>query len=468
MRIPILNGIYSTNEGDLAASYPVNYVPVPKSSGVSPGYLKPADGIAQFATGPGVDRGGINWNGICYRVMGSKLVTVSDAGSVATIGDVGNYNGSKVRFDYSFDRLAIASDGNLFYWDGVSLLQVTDADLGYVVDFVWVDGYFMTTDGQYLIVTELNDPFSVNPLKYGSSEADPDPIKSVRKLRNEIYALNRYTIEVFDNVGGELFPFSRIEGAQVMRGTVGTHACAVFMETIVFVGGGRNESVAVWIGANSTSTKISTRDIDKILNSYTEAQLSAISMDVRVDSGHQHLFIHLPDKTLVYDGSSSIVLGEPVWFIQTSSPSRTGVFRCRNIVYAYGKWLCGDTDSSNIGYLSDNVTTHWGNVYGWEFATQILYNDAMGAVFHKIELVCLSGRVEVGTNPIIETSYSIDGMEWSNPRELYAGKIGQRLKRLAWMKCGMMRRMRMQRFIGTSEANLTIVALDVVIEPLYA
>ena len=44
---------------------------------------------------------------------------------------------------------------------------MTDLDLGVVLDFCWVDGYFMTTDGESLIVTELTDPMAVNPLKYG-------------------------------------------------------------------------------------------------------------------------------------------------------------------------------------------------------------------------------------------------------------------------------------------------------------
>jgi hypothetical protein len=57
------------------------------------------------------------------------------------------------------------------------------------------------------VVTELSNPLAVNPLKYGSSEVDPDPVVALIKLRNEVYALNRNTIEVFDNVGGELFPF---------------------------------------------------------------------------------------------------------------------------------------------------------------------------------------------------------------------------------------------------------------------
>lgn len=109
-------------------------------------------------------------------------------------------------FDYSFDYLAINSSPYLYlYSPEKGLKQVTDGDLGKVKDVVWIDGYFMSTDGEFLVVTELTDPFAVNPLKYGSSEADPDPINALFKLRNEVYALNRYTIEVFDNVGVKTF-----------------------------------------------------------------------------------------------------------------------------------------------------------------------------------------------------------------------------------------------------------------------
>jgi hypothetical protein len=35
----------------------------------------------------------------------------------------------------------------------------------------------------------------VDSFKYGSSEVDPDPVKALLKVRNEVYALNRHTIE---------------------------------------------------------------------------------------------------------------------------------------------------------------------------------------------------------------------------------------------------------------------------------
>jgi len=463
-QIPILNGIYTDNGPDIRTSYPVNLIPVPTVSGISAGYLRPADGIVTFGSGPGIDRGGINWRGECYRVMGSKLVKIDAGGSVSTLGNVGG--SGLVTFDYSFDRLAIASSGSLFYWNGTTLTQVTDPDLGTVIDFVWVDGYFMTTDGEFLIVTELNDPTQVNPLKYGSSEADPDPVVALLKVRNEVYALNRNTIEVFDNVGGDFFPFQRIEGAQIMKGCVGTFACAVYLDAVAFLGSGRNETISVFLGANSGTVKIATREIEQLLKGYTEAELATVKMEAKADDGHQHLWIHLPDRTIVYDAAASSALGQPVWFTLTTGVDGFSEYRARNLVWCYDKWLVGDTASFNHGYLSDAISSQFGDIARWEFGTLILYNDGRGAIIYDLELVSLTGRVAFGLNPQIATSYSLDGQTYSQENYIGAGGQGDRAKRLRWFRQGAMRNWRIQRFKGDSQAHLSFLRLEAAIEPL--
>lgn len=465
MQIPILNGIYTDNGPDLRTSYPVNLMPVPKKSGISNGFLRPADGLVANGTGPGVDRGGINWNGVCYRVMGTKLVTVASNGAVTVLGDVGGPVNTLVTMDYSFDRLAIASGGRLYYWNG-ALTQVTDPDLGVVLDVVWVDGYFMTTDGEFLVVTELADPTQVNPLKYGSSEVDPDPVVALLKLRNEIYALNRNTIEVFDNVGGDFFPFQRIDGAQIQKGVIGTFACCVYLETVAFLGSGRNEEPGIYLGANATAQKISTQEIDQVLLQFTEAQLATVKMEARNDKNHQHLYVHLPDRTIVYDAAASEALGEQVWFTLTTSTVGFSQYRARNLVWAYDKWLVGDPQSSTIGYMVDTTGEHWGQIVRWEFGTIIAYNEGNGAIFHELELVALTGRVALGKDPIISTSYSVDGQSWSQDRPIRVGTTGNTRKRLAWFQQGHMRNWRIQRFRGDTQAHLSFARLEAQIEGL--
>jgi hypothetical protein len=465
MQVPILNGIYTDNGPDIRTSYPVNLVPVPKKSGISNGFLRPGDGLVANGTGPGIDRGGINWNGICYRVMGTKLVTVASNGAVTVLGDVGGPTNTLVSMDYSFDRLAIASGGRLYYWNG-ALTQVTDPDLGVVLDVVWVDGYFMTTDGTSLVVTELTDPTQVNPLKYGSSEVDPDPVVALLKLRNEVYALNRNTIEVFDNVGGDFFPFQRIDGAQIQKGVIGTQGCCVYLETVAFLGSGRNEQPGIYLGANAQAQKISTQEIDMLLLNYTEAQLAQVKLEARNDKNHQHLYVHLPDRTIVYDAAASEALGEQVWFTLTSSQVGFSQYRARNLVWAYDKWLVGDPQSSTIGYMVQDIGSHWGQIVRWEFGTLIVYNEGNGAIFNELELVALTGRVEFGVDPIISTSYSVDGMAWSQDRPIRVGTTGSTKKRLAWFQQGHMLNWRIQRFRGDTQAHLSFARLEAQIEAL--
>ena len=439
---------------------------MPKNSGISTGYLRPGDGLVANGSGPGIDRGGINWQGNLYRVMGTKLVEIDSAGTVTILGDVGGPTNQLVTFDYSFDELAIASGGRLYYWDGSTLTQVTDPDLGVVLDVVWVDGYFMTTDGEFLVVTELSDPTQVNPLKYGSSEVDPDPVVALLKLRNEVYALNRNTIEVFDNVGGELFPFARIDGAQIQKGVVGTFACCVYIERIAFLGSGRNESPGIYVGAAATTQKISTQEIDELLLTYTETQLSLVKLEARNDKSHQHLYVHLPDRTIVYDAAASEALGDQVWFTLTTTVVGFAQYRARNLVWAYDKWLVGDPQSSTIGYLVDDIGSHWGQQVRWEFGTIIAYNEGKGALFQKMELVSLTGRVALGTNPQISTSYSLDGLSYSQDRYIYVGTIGNTNKRLAWFQQGHMRNWRIQRFRGDSDSHIAFARLEMQIEGL--
>ena len=468
MQIPILNGIYTDSTPELRTSYPVNLVPVPKKSGISNGFLRPGDGIVANGTGPGVDRGGINWDGVYYRVMGTKLVSIDIDGVVTELGDVGGPVDTLVTMDYSFDLLAIASGGRLYYWNPVAstLTQVTDPDLGVVLDVLWIDGYFMTTDGEFLIVTELLDPTQVNPLKYGTSEVDPDPVVALLKVRNEVYALNRNTIEVFDNVGGDLFPFQRIDGAQIQKGVIGTFGCCVFLKAIAFLGSGWNEAPGIYIGVSAQTQKLSTQEIDNLLLQYTEAQLATVKLEARNDKNHEHLYVHLPDRTIVYDASASEALGEQVWFTLTSTLAGFTQYRARNLVWAYDKWLVGDPQSNAIGYLVQSTGEHWGQQVRWEFGTLITYNEGNGAIFNRLELVSLTGSVAIGTNPQISTSYSVDGKNWSQDRTILVGTTGNTQKRLAWFQQGHMRNWRIQRFRGDSDAHVSFARLEAQLEAL--
>lgn len=128
MQIPIFEGVYADNTPDFRSSYPINMVPVAKPTGISAGYLRPAEGIVESATGPGISRGAIFWKNLIYSVMGDQLISYQGVGDVRQIGEItGN---KRVRFTYGFTNLAIAADNKLYLYnntDGLSALPMQPA-----------------------------------------------------------------------------------------------------------------------------------------------------------------------------------------------------------------------------------------------------------------------------------------------------------------------------------------------------
>lgn len=468
-QISILSGITADSGVDLKSSFPINMIPVPRETGVSAGYLRTAEGLTRFDRGnvavTGRGRGNIIWNGVLYWVFGSSLCTVDANGTLKIIGSV-NDNGLDVSFTYSFDRLAVASSNGLFYYKDGILTQVSDVDLGNVIDVVWMDGYFVTTDGTSIVVTELNDPFAVDPLKYGSSEADPDPILALLKLRQELMAFNRFTIEIFDDVGGSGFPFQRNQGAMIEKGSVGTHTCCIMDQVVAFMGSGRNEPCSIYIGSGGAATKIATREIEDIIATYSEDELSHSAVNYRLNRRHQNLYVHLPRHTLVYDAAATAVLGVPVWYILAASIDLLTPFPGRHFAYCYGKWITDDRNLPILGELRNDVFTQYGQDVGWQFDTILLYNESKGAIIHNLELVGIPGGAALNTDPVIFLSWTKDGVTWGDERLISIGKQGQRDKRVAYRP-----KVRFQNFMGLRYrgANASIVSfmrLEAALEPL--
>jgi hypothetical protein len=462
-RISTLSGIKADATARLRTSYPINLEPVIAESGLSDGYLHSPPGVTLISTGPGRDRGAINWNGACYRVMGSKLVRI-DGSVVTVLGEVGD-NGGPVSMDYSFDRLAIASNGKLFYWNGSSLAQVTDPDLGLVLDVIWIAGYFMTTDGTNLVVTELSDPFAVNPLKYGSSEESPDQIVSLIKIRGEVYAINQTTTENFQNVGGSGFPFARNNGGLIPKGTIGTYAKAHFLDTFACVGASRNERASVYLGVSAQALPISTPEIDRILGELSDGQLSTIELEAVVDANEQRLLVHLPDKTLVYSHQASRRAEQSVWHIRASGIMADQAYAPRHAVLTNGQWIVGSLDGM-VGYMDESVQTHFGIVAGWQFDTALIYNDGRGVLIKALELFGVPGACPFGSDPTAFLSITQDGRTWGQERAISLGKTGESRKRMQWRPKIMVRAYAGLRFRGANTAIASFSRLEADLEAL--
>lgn len=420
--VPLLSGINGSETSEFVRSFPLNLEPIIVESGISNGQLRATPGAIQTGTGPGIDRGGIFWGGAHYRVFGTKFCRIDSDWSVTTLGDVAS--GGRCAFDYSFDRLAIWSGGHLYYYAVASgLTQVTDADLGSSIDGIWIDGYFMSTDGTYVVVTELSDPTQVKPLKYGSAEEDPDPITGLIKYRTEAYVLGRYTTQVFEDAGGNGFPFADRKGAGFPYGCVSPTAKASFGDGFVFVGSGRNEGLNVYLAGQGTASQIGCRELCDALDALSDPAI--VEVETRTSRNEQRLFVHLPEETWVFLLNVTTGTQRPVWY---RCKTDTNGYRLRNAVDAYGQVIVGDSQSGAFGYLTTTEDRHFGIEPGAQFDCGMIYNDGLGAIVHSVELIGLPGRGRAGS---VFMSMTRDGETYGAERAV-AFIPSERSKRIAW------------------------------------
>lgn len=451
-QVSLLSGITASRAAEFGVSYPRNLEPIIVNSGISKGQLRSAAGAVTIGTGPGIDRAAINWNDACYRVMGSSLVTVTADGVVTTLGDVGAEGTASL--DYSFDRLIIRSGTRLYYWDGIALKQVTDTDLGGVTDAIWIAGYTMTTDGKFVVVTELSDPFQVKALKYGSAESDPDPITGLIRINNEAAVLNRYTIQFLDNQGGTGFPFVNVGGALINTGCVSATAKCLFGNTFAFVGSSRGDALGVHVAGSGSASKISTRVVDDALSA--EVDPTAIVLERRVSRDELRLLVHLANETWCFLAKATEAAGEPVWYRLGSAQDQA--YRPRNAVNVYGQTMVGDAKTAAIGVLSSEVATVFGEPVEWLFDVGMIYNGGKGAILDSVELIGLPARGDAG---VAFMSMTQDGVTFGPERAISTGAKGDRQKRAWWRPHARIRNYTGLRFRGYDSAIQGFAACEI-------
>ena len=482
MQVPLLAGVYTDIGAEFRTAYPHNLIPVFKDTGISKYFLRSAEGLTRFDDGTvtltGTDRGGINWKGTCYRVIGTNFVSVSQSGTITVLGHVpDDGNPVSMAYGYSNQGIGIVAGKTLWFYtiqkpDGTTqtnptLQQCTDPNVGSPIDLEWMAGYFVMTDGVSAFVTQLANQFTINSQLFGSSSNQPDPMNCVWRFRNELYLGNRYQIPVLDNTGGTGFPFTENEGATIQKGVIGPQAMCKTSQGFAFIGSAQDEEPSVWLSVGlGIATEIATREIVLIMGTYTEQQLYGATLEYRKEKTAQYIYLHLPDYTFVYDVASSQRVGEPIWFMLDSSSDGTGAWRGWHPVYCYGKFIFGDKTTAQLAFIDGTTAQQYGVNAHWQFDTIYAYNGGHAVQVNAIELMGTYGRAALGDSPTVSMQYSNDGRTWSAPRYVSTGEQGETKKRVQWRPKNFFRNFRSFRFAGFNAAPVSFAALEFEAEKL--
>lgn len=482
--LPIAGGFYESRSLPVSAQDCVNLYPyVVGDPGLNQEVLFGTPGLTEFATtgadSTEINRGATTMDGVAYFVNGETFYRVNSDASVDTIGSV--YGTGRVSFANNGTKmLIIAQDstsyptarGYVFYSDeenGDWLEEVTDEGFWENGDPqipIYIDGWFLcTTDEKKFIGSALNDPLSWNSLDVASAEADPDPISAPAKLNNTLYMIGSETIEGFSNQpSGSDFPFIR-NGIFADKGTRSPYSVVTFNSAIFFIGGGRDESPAVWrYSGGGSPEKISTEAIDSILEGLTEAEVAAIFGMAYAQNGAYFVEYILPTRAIVYELTSGR------WHERTSKiiVAESAVYtrhRINSVVLAYGKLLVGDFEDGRIGEMSLDTYSEYDAVIRRRVATKPFQNYMMGFSVPQLELTMESGQgagvgEEEETDPQISLIRSLDGGKtWSYPRLRSMGLEGEYGKRQIWNKLGRASRFEVFAFETTAMVKVVLIQL---------
>lgn len=427
MQLPVtlIKGEKVSDLTDYRDSLPVNMYAVKKDILGAQGYMSQYPGLSLFAIGSGVDRGG-NYNERLdnhFRVSGDKLISITSGGTAVELGTISGATQARLKDFYSFNTQGIIADGKMFLYDPTNGFQpVTDSDLGNPIDGIWINGYYFLTDGEYIYHTDISDETAIDPLKFATAEFMPDPSLGLSKTQdNKAMVWGRYSLEYFIDAANDNFAFSRVETRAQKIGIVATHAKTECNGVFYITGGRRDESLGVHMITIGGAQKVSTREIDRILEQYSEPELSDVRMETRSEKDTSFVIIHLPGECLCFNESIAKTFGyEVAWTIlktdvQGDQPYRgiNGVFDAR-----IGKWIYGDKRNGNIGLLDETITTHYGDKIEW-----LLYSPFIGIEtfsIDELEIETIPGHTSVD-DATIAVSASYDGLTYGQESWLEYG-----------------------------------------------
>ena len=174
-----------------------------------------------------------------------------------------------------------------------------------VPGIVYLDGYFFVMDQNAVIYNcALGDPTSWNALDFITANIEPGSGVAIAKAQNYIIALKSWSTEFFYDAGNPVgSPLSPVMNAFTLIGCASGDSVANIDGTVAWVSKTRQKGRGVHIMAGLEQQKVSTPDIERILNA--DALISVYSYGVKI-SGHTFYVLGLKDSglTLVYDFTS--------------------------------------------------------------------------------------------------------------------------------------------------------------------
>jgi hypothetical protein len=354
-------------------------------------------------------RGGIDVGDTLYAGFTDEIYTVTSEGAIAYLGDLpGEDQLFFARNQNLTPDIVIVGEAGAYQISGGAVVAYTDGDVGDPVCVTYHDGYFMFGYANGDIFASSLDGTGINTLDAANAASNADGIVQLWSYQGQLYAGGEKTIEIWgypiNNAG---FPLTRV-GYHVTPGVIAPHAVAGFAPEFghppIYVG---TDNTVRWLHGYKAE-RISTPDLERLITA-VEDKTTIRAMAYRV-SGNAFWQVSCDDWTWVFNCNN------PGWFERQSDGSDRSRFT-GGAVYAFGKWLVGDTVSPQLLEVSADVPTEAGNPLPVTIISPSVNSFPNRVRCARAEFNLVVPAVTSDTTaPTIDISWSDDGgATFSNP-----------------------------------------------------
>ena len=485
--LPIAQGFYVSDSLPISSQRCVNFYPsVPQTSSTTDANLFGTAGIEALLTGSVIDkcRGLHVFGDTPYFVISGNLVRLERS----VVDGVEQFSSNIVGAIVGTKNVYMADNGNqlcivaipdestsgksyIFTESPDTLTEIIDPNFDAPASSVsYSDGYFIfhKSDGKKFFHSPLNNGLNgYLAADFNVAEADPDKIRGIGVLSNQVYVFGSQTVQIFRNIGRVPSTFAPVVGATINLGLFSPESIVNFGGGLCFVGGGVNESPAVWLISGGQKQKISTIAIENELSKLTDTEISdQVFAWVYSESGAYWMGVSTPYTCFVYD------LTNQRWHErQSRDDNALARYRASGMITAYGRVLVGDTQTGNIGALNEDIYTEYGELVPRFVVSRPFDNVGDSTNVASIEAVVdagsgLSNDISIGNmsgglDPKISLAWSDDGgrtFDGHIPRSM--GKVGEYMTRPAWTRLGVFMRQRVLKFTISSPTKAVIIKVE--------
>ena len=366
-----------------------------------------------------------------YVVLGTGVYSYNNAG-IGTL--LGNLNTTSGRCDIAYNGPQI------LVVDGTTAAILIDTDTGITTLITlpaacdtacYLDSYFIVgaSGTQQFFISGQYAGQTWDVLDFASAESNPDNLVRVFADHGQLMPFGEFTVEVWGNNGAQDFPFQRV-ATPTEWGLAAKWSVAKLDNAVAFLGRNRLGQVQVVMMSGYTVEKISTPDVDRIIN-YTNAYPDADAYSYMLN-GHPMYVLNVSGRTLIFD------LLTNMWSELQSGGSRHLAELSTSFL---GRTIVSDYANGNLYNLSDDVFDDNGAVSTLSVTGRHL-TKSRGLVFLRDMEIDMEHGTEhlAGVYPTIEIEISKDnGHTFGTTRSVPIGAVGEYATRTRISRLGQAR-----------------------------